>query len=117
MSTRDTFNLVKADIGEDNITEHTSIEDEIGDDEYMVAMKCGPYDYHFIVYDNGIVYNKQGTSEMVIGCTIDCINNDIWYPHFHTDEQVAMYRQALEGSEVYYDDETIFFSIKRNWSD
>ena len=116
MSARDTFNLVKADIGEANITERSSIEDEISDDEYMVAMKCGPYDYHFIVYDKGAVYNKQGTTDIVIGCTIDCINCDVWYPHFHTDEQIAKYCQALEGSAVCYDDETIFYSVKRNWS-
>ncbi len=41
MSTRETFNLVKADIGEDNITEHNSIDEEIDEDEYMVAIKCG----------------------------------------------------------------------------
>lgn len=33
------------------------------------------------------------------------------------DERIAKYRQALEGSVVCYDDETIFFSVKRNWSD
>jgi len=118
MSTRETFNLVKADIGEDNITEHNSIDEEIDEDEYMVAIKCGLNDYHFIVYDNGTVYNKQGQTDMVIGCTIACINSKVWYPHFHTDEQISKYSQALERNEICYDDvETIFFSVKRSWSD
>ena len=30
---------------------------------------------------------RQGQTDMVNGCTIDCIDSDAWYPRFHTDEQ------------------------------
>ena len=50
MSTADTFELVKADLGGDaNVRKLESIDDPIEDDEYKVAMKCGPDDYH--LYD------------------------------------------------------------------
>ena len=116
MSTRETFGLVKKDVGEENITIRDTLFDEIPDDEYMVAVKCGSDDYHFIVYDNGEIYNKQGITDLVVGCTEECIMADIWYPHFHTEEQLIKYCDILGGDLIAYDDETIYFSIKRNWS-
>ena len=83
----------------------------------MVALKCGPYDYHFIVYDNGSIFNKQGITDLVDGCSIECIESDVWYPHFHTDEQLRKYGEILKEVKISYDDETIFFSIKRDWSE
>lgn len=55
-------------------------------------------------------YEARGRATFVAGGTIDCINNNVWYAHFHADEQ-----QMLEGGTVCYD-ETIFCSVERNWS-
>ena len=44
---------------------------------------------------------------MAIGYTIDCINRNVWHSHFHMDEQIAKYRQALEGCVVCYDGDIV----------
>ena len=60
-STQETFELVKEDIGKENVRELESIHDPIGEDEYMVALRCGPKDYHFIRSEGEKWYNKSGS--------------------------------------------------------
>lgn len=116
-TTRAMFEWVQSIVGTEYITEQDSLFAEIGEDEYMVAMKCGPTDCHYIPYINGVVYNKQGTTDMAEGCTVDCITADEWKPHFHTWGQNFKYALILWGNTTVYDDETIYFSIKRGWDD
>lgn len=116
MTPEEVYELIKREVGAENIEMHDSIEAEVGADEYMVALNCGIDDYHFIVYDNGVIYNKQGNLDLVDGCTLDCINSQEWYTHFHTNEQLAIYGTVVESQGVCYDEGPIFFSINRNWS-
>lgn len=55
------------------------IASPIGQDEFKVAMKCGPYDYHFIREENGRWYNKSGDKD---GLYIEkaLITNEYWHP-------------------------------------
>ena len=108
-STRKTFEAVKQDLGIDNVRELTSIDDPIGEDEFKVAMKCGPTDYHFIRLDENGWYNKSGTT---IGLYIDqsMVSGDVWYAIWLNNGQ------AYIGDPRYgypcYNDETIYFAVK-----
>ena len=107
-STRETFEAVKKDLGADNVRELSSINDPIGDDEFMVAMKCGPSDYHFIRLTENGWYNKSGTTN---GLYIDqaIVESSIWYAMWSNNGKAHIY------PNVYYDDETIYFAVKVGW--
>lgn len=72
-------------------------------------MKCGSYDYHFIRLDNRGWYNKSGT---MCGLYIDqsVVTNDIWYAMFVQGNWAYVYKG------VFYDDETIYFAVKKEWA-
>ena len=76
-STRTTFNRVENAIGKTNIRKLESIDDPISDDEKLVAIKCGPVDYHFISCINGKWFNKSG---ITTGVFIDqsLVTNKVW---------------------------------------
>lgn len=81
---------------------------EVSDDEFKVAMKCGPMDYHFIRLDNGGWYNKSGTAPgLFIAQSI--VAGDIWYAMWMNNGK-AYYRP-----DVYNDDQTIYFAVKVGW--
>jgi hypothetical protein len=107
-STAKTYEAVKDDLGQQNVRPLTSIDDAIGDDEFKVAIKCGPDDYHFIRLDGRGWYNKSGTMQ---GLYIDknLVAADIWYPLWLENGMVA------SSGDLYYNDETIFFAVKKDW--
>ena len=111
-STRETFESVKNDLGSNNVRELTSISDPIGDDEFKVALKCGPMDYHFIRLDGDEWYNKSGTAP---GLYIDqsVVAGDIWYAMWMNNGQA--YVGDPRYGYPYYNDETIYFAVKVGW--
>ena len=109
-STRKTFEAVRNDLGADNVRELTSIDDPIEEDEYKVAMKCGPWDYHFIrCTDQGWWYNKSGLTHGLY-VTKDEVVADIWYARY-----LDSHGREIVDRSTYYDDETIYFAIKKGW--
>ena len=107
-STRETFEAVKNDLGSDNVRELSSINDPIGDDEFMVAMKCGPWDYHFIRLTENGWYNKSGTTKgLYVDQTI--VESDTWFAMWSNNGQYYC------DPSIYYDDETIYFAVKVGW--
>ena len=111
-STRKTFESVKKDLGSNNVRELTSINDPVGDDEFKVALKCGPVDYHFIRLDGDKWYNKSGTAP---GLYIDqsVVAGDIWYAMWMNNGQA--YIGDPRYGYPYYNDETIYFAVKVGW--
>ena len=111
-STRKTFEAVKKDLGSNNVRELTSINDPIGEDEFKVAMKCGPMDYHFIRLDDNGWYNKSGTLQ---GLYIDqsIVSGDIWYAIWMNNNKA--YIGDPNYGFPYYNDETIYFAVKVGW--
>ena len=116
MSALEVYGLVERIVGKENIAPHDSILEDVDDDWYMVALMTGKDDYHFIVFDHGDVYNKQGNTDFVKGCTIECILSTVWVSHFHEQEQIDQYAQALENPQLYTDG-PVFFSIRRTWDE
>ena len=109
-STRKTFDAVKKDLGEENVRELNSINDPIFDDEYRVALKCGPRDYHFIRQINTIEwYNKSGTKPGVM-VSADLVSANVWYARY---ENCGL---LITDRTFYYYDETIYFAVKKGWS-
>ena len=111
-STRKTFEAVKNDLGSNNVRELSSISDPIGEDEFKVAIKCGPTDYHFIRLDGGGWYNKSGN---LPGLYIDqsVVEGDIWYAIWMNNGQA--YVGDPRYGYPYYNDETIYFAVKVRW--
>ena len=116
MSALEVYGLVERIVGKENITPHDSKLEDVDDDWYMVALMTGKDDYHFIVFDHGVVYNKQGNTDFVKGCTIECILSTVWVSHFHEQEQIDQYAQVLENPQL-YTDRPVFFSIRRTWDE
>ena len=110
-STQQTFEAVKKDIGSENVRQLDSIDSPISENEYKVAMKCGPVDYHFIRLDNDGWFNKSGTTA---GAYIDqsIVEQDTWYPIVGINGDPLV----IKGS-TYYDDETIYFAVKVGWDE
>ena len=102
------FAAVQGDLGESNVTRLNSINDTIGADEYMVALRCGPQDYHFIRKDENGWFNKVGLDP---GYYIDesIFTKDIW--RFGYIEEGFGY---LEHT-TYYEGEIIYFAVKVGW--
>jgi len=113
-STRETFELVVRDLGKENIRELDSINSPIFEDEYMVALKCGPYDYHFIPFDGERWYDKPGRNT---GFYVDqsFIEAEIWYTWYM--EEGTVKSADLKWGYLYYDDETIYFAVKVGWDE
>ena len=109
-STEDTFKQVVKDIGADNIRRLQSIDDPISEEENMVAMKCGPDDYHFMVRVGGVWYNKPGTTRLIENELSSIVTADIWYGRYLNSNGVLH-----EERSIYYDDETIYFAISKEW--
>ena len=108
-STAKTFEAVKSDLGGDRYVRRLdSIDSPIGTDEFRVALKCGPMDYHFIRQDENGWYNKSGAGAGLY-VNESVVTSDVWY---------AMWAEngtAYYSPDVYYDDETIYFAVKIGW--
>jgi len=112
MSTEEAFKLVVNDIGETNIRKLTSIYDEIEEDEWMVAFKCGDEDFHFIRRtDDGKWYNKRGGTDLIISDDAYALS-DVWVSEtFYING-----KQYITNDPIIYDDDTVFFALKKDWS-
>ena len=109
-STAKTFEGVKADVGANNIRQLNSINDQIYENENLVALKCGPMDYHFMVRVDGVWYNKPGTPPLIVNESIDIVTSQIWKGRYLNN-----YGQLQSNSQIFYDDETIYFAIAKEW--
>ena len=107
-STEEVFAMVVNDLGDDNVRKLDSINDPIGDDEYMVALKCGPTDFHFIRRTEQGWYNKSGLAEGVY-IPESIVKQDIWYAMYSENGQMYF------SDQYYYDDETYYLALKKEW--
>ena len=108
-STAKTFEAVKKDLGgSKNVRKLDSINSPVGDDEFKLAMKCGPFDYHFIRLDDKGWYNKSGLAP---GLYIpqNLVAGDIWVPIWEYNGKIYY------NTSTYYNYETIYFAVKVGW--
>jgi hypothetical protein len=97
-STETTYLRVVEDLGSSNIRRLKGVDDSIGSDEFKVAMKCGWLDYHFIRQDSsGVWVSKSGEAS--------------W--RTVPESRVT----ANTWSFGLYNKETIYFAVKRRWSE
>ncbi len=109
-STSDVYAAVVNDLGgSNNVRPLASINSSIASDEFKVAVKCGSQDYHFIrQLSNGTWYNKSGTTEgLVVSQAI--VESSVWYARYMNDGVPTV------NYSVSYDDETIYFAVKKTW--
>lgn len=109
-STRKTFEAVKRDLGKNNVRELANINAPIENNEFKVALKCGPFDYHFIRQDSVGWYNKSGEMPglYIEQSLVECGK---WYPMFMVDGI------PFTDHRIYYDDETIYFAVRIGWDE
>ena len=110
-STKVTFGRVIRDIGEEYVRKLDGPYDDISEDEYVVVMRCGPNDFHFIRLTPEGWYNKSGTTG---GLYVDeeVVFSKTWYG-----------RGIINGVEYVIDSiryehdpyGTIYFAIKEGW--
>ncbi len=101
------------------IAEAASVKPEIPEQEkpetknlaedFVAAMKRGPYDYHFIRLTKDGWFNKPGTTEGFY-VNDEYVFSDIWYGMYIDNSGTLVVDYAL-----YYDDETIFFTVREGW--
>ena len=114
MTTRQAYGIIQEIVGKDNIRELESINDIIDETEFRGAFRCGPSDLHFIrQLSNGQWYNKSGTAPGLV-IPVEVVTNGIddtglWYALWMEDGR------AYFSPEVYYDDETIYYALKKDW--
>ena len=109
--TRTTFERVKDDVGEDFVRELEAIDSPIADDETLVALRCGPMDYHFIRFDGNGWFNKSGTTKGVY-ISQEAVTSSIWYATYEYNGK------TIVAKEYYYDDpEIIYFAVKEGWDE
>ena len=109
-STSKTFEAVKKDVGSKNVRKLSSANDSINDNENLVALKCGPMDYHFMVRVDNVWYNKPGTTPLISNESLDIVTANKWMGRYLNNNGVMQ-----SDSNIYYDDETIFFAISKGW--
>ena len=111
-SVEDVYSCVVFDLGYRNVRRLNSIDDPIGEDEYMVALRCGEMDYHFIRLDDSGWYNKSGP---LAGIYID--RSDVlqktWYPITIKNGKKKVRDTGFGLS--YYEGATIYFAVKKGW--
>lgn len=110
-STAVVFAAVVNDLGgPNNVRQLSAIDSSINSDEFRVAVKCGPSDYHFIrQLSDGLWYNKSGRRTGLV-VSEDYVAGPVWYLKYID----------YDGSErtdegILYDKETIYFAVKKNW--
>ncbi len=95
--------------GPNNVRQLSSINSSINSDEFRVAVKCGPRDYHFIrQLSNGDWYNKSGDRKGLV-VSQDYVAGSVWYLKYMENGVEITNENAL------YNDETIYFAVKKNW--
>ena len=114
MSTRQAFGLIQELVGKENIRELKSINDEIGEDEFRGAFRCGPTDLHFIrQLGNGQWYNKSGTTHG-LPIPAEVVTNGIdatgwWYGMWMNNDG------PWYDPYTFYNDEIIYYALKKEW--
>ena len=80
--------------------------------EYIVALKCGESDFHFIPRTSDGWYNKCGTQK---GCFVPkgCVLDDTWCTMKAGDSGPELVPVEKGGIEYTY--ETIFIAIRKGW--
>ncbi len=109
-STEKTFQAVIKDVGSNNVRRLTSVNDIVYDNENLVALKCGPMDYHFMVRVDGVWYNKPGTTPLISNESLSIVTADKWIGRYLNN-----YGELQSNPRIYYDDETIYFAIAKEW--
>ena len=109
-STEKTYEAVKKDVGANNVRRLDSVNDSINENENLVALKCGPDDYHFMVREDGIWYNKPGGTPLIINESLDIVTADKW-----TGRYLNSNGKIHTEPSLYYDDETIYFALVKEW--
>ncbi|MBQ7916351.1 MAG: RHS repeat-associated core domain-containing protein, partial [Firmicutes bacterium] len=107
-STEELFAAVCQDLGKNNVRRLNSINDPIGYDEYMVAVKGGWADYHFIVLLEEGWYNKSGGKRQGLYVDESFVTANFWIATY-MENGVAM------QEDMYYFYETIYFAVKIGW--
>ena len=107
------FNAVKKDLGESNVRRLGGINDPIGTDEYMVAMKCAPDDLHFIRLTDQGWYNKSGGYFSGLFVPSSYVNGKEWHPIWQMNGYV--YHGTPQDGYTIYDSKTIYFAVKKGW--
>ena len=109
-STSKTYEAVKRDVGSNNIRRLNSASDNINSDENLVALKCGPMDYHFMVRVDNVWYNKPGRTPLIVNESLSIVTADKWVGRYVNNNG-----NFHSNPSIYYDDETIYFAIKKEW--
>ena len=78
--------------------------------ENLVALKCGPFDYHFMVRVDGIWYNKPGTTPLIENENYLNVISKVWKGRY-----INKNGNIKNDDSIYYDDVTIYFAIKKDW--
>lgn len=99
------FEGVVKDVGSENIRRLNSMNDPISDDEYMVALRVGFFDYHFMVKDqpNALPESKYRWNHKYGSGKI---------------EEYTMYDDSTVwdfGLIAKYDSDIIYFALQKNW--
>ncbi len=100
---------VKKDLGEENVRGPLALTDPIGDDEYLVALKCNEIDYHFIRRDQLGWYNKPSK---YLGYYVpeSFVDSELWLIKIYDEGEIYRTTVAYYGT-------TIYFAVKIGWDD
>lgn len=101
-----TFSYVLDDIGRRNIRRLNSADDAVYEDENLIALRCGPKDFHFMVRVDGTWCHKLGGGA-TMSIAFDAINAKEW-AYKQTDSEGNI-KDALYNSDI------IYFAIKKDW--
>ena len=99
------FSLVQADIGPENCMRLSSIDSQVPNGWYRVALRCAKNDYHFIREDQNGWFSKSGR---LTGTYVDAsyVAGDKWYI-------------VAEGMDpdynIIYSGPIIYFAINESW--
>lgn len=79
----------------------------------QIQQACGPADYHFIRLTEDGWYNKSGKIYQVLYVDQSIVSGNMWYEMCESNGKV--YIGDPRYGYLYYDDETIYFAIKKGW--
>ncbi len=109
-STRETFGYVQKELGVNNVEEVDLDTYTVGENEYLVALKCGKTDFHFARLDENGWYYKCGTAQGLY-VSQSYIEGEKWYSMWIDEKGKTVY------GDTCYDDDTIYFVIKEGWDE
>lgn len=107
-----TYDAVVSVVGEDNIRPLAGIDDVVYENEYKVALRCGPTDYHFIRETENGWYNKSGTYGGLY-VSDEYVSGDKWYAqgyHPYTGQFVV-------DENTFYNGKIIYYALRIDWDE